>query len=698
MATDPICGMFVDEATADLTFFRENRTYYFCSTTCREQFVAPQAHLTQLRRELTLAWPLSALVLFLSYAPGIPYGWYVAFAAASVVQFYPGRSFYRGAWDAVRNRVGNMDLLIAVGTTAAFGYSTLALFVPDRFPASYYFDASALIVTLILSGNFLEAFTRSRASSALRSLKELLPPKSHVLRDGRETEIDSVELRVGDRYRVRPGERFPTDGIVREGGSSADESFLTGESLPVPKAPGAQVLAASVNIEGSVTVEATGVGSDTLLAQVGDLLTEAEMSRVPLQRLADRIAAAFVPFVLGLSVVAALAWFFFGASGGTVALLIFVSVVITACPCAFGIATPAAIIVGTGRAAEEGALFKGRDALERAARVDTVVLDKTGTLTLGRPTLSELVATPGTPEASLLSIAAAVEDPSEHPLGKAVVAEARRRGLTWPSAEGFRARPGIGVEGTVDGRVVRIVANAAARAESVDVAGFDAAIAALEARGATWSIVESGGRAIGLLGFEDTLRPTAISAIAALKAEGREVVMVTGDNPASAQAVAARLGITRVYAGASPARKVEVLQELRRSGRAVAFVGDGVNDAPALLAADVGIAIGAGTDVAREAGQILLVRSDPATVPVALSIARATVRKVRQNLFWALGYNAVLLPIAAGLLVPVFGFGIYAILPITGGLAMGLSSTSVVLNSYSLRRAGRTIVPGPQAS
>jgi len=689
VATDPVCGMYVDERSADLTFFRENRTYYFCSSSCRESFAAPHAHLARLRRELLVAWPLSLIVVLLTYGPPIPEAPYGALVAAAVVQGYAGRSFYRGAWDSLRNRVGNMDLLIAVGTTAAFGYSALALLLPGRLSEAYFFDASALIIALILSGNYLEAITRDRSSGALRKLQLMLPPKSHVLRDGRETEIDSVEIRPGDRYVVRPGERFPTDGTVREGASSADESFLTGEALPVPKRAGSTVLAAAMNLEGTVTVEATSVGSDTLLAQVGELLTEAEMSRVPLQRLADRIAGAFVPFVIALAILSGLGWYFLGGAGATVALLVFVSVVITACPCAFGIATPAAIIVGTGRAAEEGALYKGRDALESAARVDTIVLDKTGTLTLGRPTLTRIDPAPGITLGSLLAWAAAVEAPSEHPLGRAVVEAARARGIPWTPATDFRARPGTGVEGSVDGHRVRIVAGAAARGEAIPLDAFGAAISSLESDGQSWSVVVSDDRPVGLLGFADPLRSTSAAAVAQLRAEGRQIVLVTGDNEASARAVAAQLGISQVHAGAVPARKVEIVRELRRSGRSVAFVGDGVNDAPALLAADVGIAIGTGTDVAREAGQVLLVRSDPAAIPVALSIARATVRKVRQNLFWALGYNAVLLPIAAGALVPFLGFRVYDVLPITGGLAMGLSSTTVVLNSYSLRRAGR---------
>jgi P-type Cu+ transporter len=687
--------MYVEEGSADLTFFRDNRTYYFCSSVCRESFAAPAARLAQLRRELAVAWPLSLLVLALTYGPRIPDAAYGALVAAAVVQGYAGRTFYRGAWDAVRDRRGNMDILIAVGTTAAFGYSAVALLVPGTLPPAYYFDASSLIIALILTGNYLEAFTRDRSSGALRKLEEMLPPRTRALRDGVEIEVGSVELRPGDRYVVRPGERFPTDGTVRDGASSADESFLTGEAMPVPKRGGSTVMAASMNLEGTVTVEATGVGADTLLAQIGELLTEAEMSRVPLQQVADRIAGIFVPFVLGLGLAAGLGWYFLGGAGATVALLVFVSVVITACPCAFGIATPAAIIVGTGRAAEEGALFKGRDSLESAARVDTIVLDKTGTLTLGRPTMTDLVVADGESEAYVLARAAAVERSSEHPLGRAVVEAARARGIADLPVSEFRSMPGLGVQGAIDGQVIEVHAGSAASERALSLGVLETARDAFETAGKTWSSVRSEGRVIGLLAFADTLRPTSASAVAAMRSSGRRVVLVTGDNPASARAAAAALGISEIVAGASPARKVQVVRDLRAAGRCVAFVGDGVNDAPALLAADVGIAIGAGTDVAREAGQVLLVRSDPAVVPEALSIARATVRKVRQNLVWAIGYNAVLLPIAAGALVPLWGFRVYDVLPITGGLAMGLSSTTVVLNSFSLRRAGRSRTVAP---
>ncbi len=694
MPTDPVCGMYVDEGPEALQLFRDNRMYYFCSSGCRIQFAEPRAQLARLRRGLAVAWPASVAILILTY--GVPFdGWpFLAFVLAGIVQFYPGLPFYRGTWDALRTRMGNMDVLIAVGTSAAFAYSTVALFLPGRLPAAYYFDASALIVTLILTGNYLEHLTRDRATGALRKLREMLPSTARVVRASGEVDVPLAEVAVGDLFRVRPGERFPTDGSLTAGRTTVNEAILTGESVPVSKGPGDRVLAGSINGEGVVEAAATRVGEDTFLAEVGRLMTEAETSRVPLQRLADRIAAVFVPAILTLAVLAALAWYAFGAAGLTVALLVFVSVAITACPCAFGIATPAAIVVGTGRAAEEGVLFKGHDALERAAAVDIVLTDKTGTLTQGLPAVADLTIVEGRGDAELLARAAGLETGSEHPYGKAIVAEAVRRGVAPRPAEGVTALPGVGIEGTVDGHHFEARSDGG-RAWGETPPTIRSALERARSAGRSVSVLVEDGRPVGVVAFEDPISPGAADAVRALHEDGLRVVMVTGDHASAAEAVGRQVGVDEVRAGVSPAGKLEVLREFQRAGRRVAFVGDGVNDAAALLAADVGIAIGAGTDVAREAGGVVLVRSDPAGIPLALRIARRTVAKVRQNLLWALGYNAVLLPIAAGVLVPFLGFGVYDVLPITGAIAMGLSSTSVVLNSFSLRwiRLGRRTAP-----
>lgn len=684
MATDPVCGMFVDERTAERKLVRDNRTYYFCSAHCLEEFDQPERTLRALRRKLAVAWPLSVAVLLVTYVVRFPHDGWVAAALATVVQFYPGSQFYVSTSDALRSRIWNMDVLIAAGTTAAYAYSLAVLLAPGLLPPALYFDASSLIVTLILTGNYLEHLTRERARGSVRTLSELIPATATVLVDGREQEVPVEVVRPGDRYRVRPGGRFPTDGTVLEGRSSASEALLTGESLPVEKGPGSSVIAGTTNGEGALTVAATNVGSDTVLAQVGKLVNEAETSRVPLQQLADRIAAAFVPVVFVLATVAAVGWFVVGA-GFTVALLVFVSVVITACPCAFGLATPAAIVVGTGRAAEEGILFKGRDSLEHANEVDLVLTDKTGTLTRGRPTVTDVVPAPGVSPEEMLSLAAAVESGSEHPLGRAVVAAAVARRVPVARAEEIRSEPGSGVRGSLQGATVAVLNLRAAQAEGVELASLSGGSALLDDQGRAWSVVLRAGRPVGLLGFSDEVATGVPDAVRALRNDGIPLVMVTGDRETSARVVARAVGIEEVHAGMTPRAKLELIRELQGRGRKVAYVGDGINDTPALAAADLGIAIGAGTDVAREAGGVILLRPDLSGVPEALRLGRRTVRKVRGNLWWALGYNAVLLPLAMGALVPLFGLRVYAVLPIAGALAMGLSSTFVVLNSLSLR-------------
>jgi len=697
MATDPVCGMFVDEREAELKLVRDNRSYYFCSTHCLQEFAQPERALRALVRKLVVAWPLSVAVLVLTYVAHPPFDAWAMLILATIVQFYPGSQFYVSSRDALRNRTWNMDILIAVGTSAAYGYSVVVLLAPGRLPPSLYFDASALIVTLILTGNYLEHLTRERARGVLRSLGELLPRSAIVVRDGKERAIPVSDVQVGDLCRVLPGGRFPTDGVVQEGRSSTVEAILTGESLPVEKSPGSQVIAGSTNGEGMLTVLATKVGEDTLVAQIGQLVTEAETSRVPLQQLADRIAAVFVPVVFVLASAAAIGWFVLGA-GFTIALLVFVSVAITACPCAFGIATPAAIVVGTGRAAEEGVLFKGRESLERASEVDTVLTDKTGTLTLGRPALTDIIPAVGIQREQLLAVAVGLERGSDHPLAKAVVAAAATLDGPAKEATEIRVDPGRGVRGSLDGEAVAVLNARAASEDGAEVGDLRVDAERLVREGKAWSVVLRGNQVIGLLGFSDEMAPGVPAAVRALEEDGVRVVMVTGDHEVAAQAVARSAGIREVHAGADPRAKFELIRGLQREGRKVAYVGDGINDAPALAAADLGIAIGAGTEVAREAGGVILIRPDFEGVAVALRLGRRTVRKVRGNLTWAVGYNSVLLPVAMGALVPLFGLGVYSVLPITGAFAMGISSTTVVLNSLSLRwvRVKRAAVRAPE--
>jgi P-type Cu+ transporter len=683
MATDPVCGMYVAESPDALQLVRENRTYYFCATECLRQFAEPDQELRRLRQKLTVAWPLAIAVVLLTYIVRPPGAVWVALLLASVVEFYPGWQFFTGARDALRSRTWNMDVLIAIGTGAAYGYSVVALALPARVPAASFFDASSLIVALILSGNYLEHLTREKARGSLRGLKDLLPETARRVVQGTEADVPVEDLAVGDRVRVLPGGRIPVDGVILEGTSSVNESLVTGESLPVTKRAGDTLIAGSVNGEGRLEVRTTRVGEDTVLAQIGQLVSEAETSRVPLQELADRIARAFVPVVLGLAILATVFWGIEGV-GSAVAVLVLVSVVITACPCAFSIATPAAIVVGTGRAAELGILFRGKDALERASTIDLVLTDKTGTLTRGRPTLTDVVPAGAERADEVLRLAAAVEEGSEHPLARAVLDAARSRHLAWPSATSVRARPGTGVEGRVAADRIS-VDNLPPRDSAEGVASTLAvALAALESQGKAWSIVRKGDFPIGLLGFADDLSPEVPAAIAALRADRIPVVLVTGDHRAAADVVGRRVGVSEVHASVSPAEKVALVRRYQASGRRVAFVGDGINDAPALAAADLGIAVGAATAFAAETSGVVLLRTDFRGVPLALRIGRRTVRKVRGNLTWALGYNAVLLPVAMGALVPWLGLGVFLVLPVTGAVAMALSSTSVVLNSLSL--------------
>jgi len=685
MATDPICGMFVDERTASLRLDRDNRTYYFCSESCLSSFASPEAARRRVGYRLAVAWPLAIAVVVLTYAiPSTP-AFYLAALFAGIVQVYAAAPFYRGAWDSFRSRMFNMDLLIAVGTTTAYGYSLWALVRPGSVPGAYYFDASSLIVALILTGNYIETLVRDRAGSALHHLKSLLPTRADRV-EGTEVHTVSIdELRPGDLVRIRPGSRFVADGIVRAGRSSVEESLLTGELLPAPKGPTDPVLAGSMNGDGPLDVEVTGTPYDSFVAQIGRLLTDAESARVPLRRTADRIAAIFVPVVLALSVAAALAWFFWGGASAPVALLIFVTVVITACPCAFGIATPAAIAVGVGQAAGEGILYRGGDALERAARANLLFIDKTGTLTSLAPSEVDVMPAAGQSKEYVLGLAAGLELGSEHVLARAVREKAKDANVPPLRVDEVQVDPGRGIRGRVGSSPVAILDGGTARREGVGLEGLAPAADQADSSGAGWSVVVAEGRTVGILLFRASLSGGARETMRALRELGIPVVMVTGDRLASAQAVARELGIERVEAGVRPEEKVALIRRSLSAGHRVAFVGDGINDAAALASADVGLAIGTGTDVAKEAGQVLLVRPDLRAVPRTFEIARKTVARVRWNLTWALGYNLVLLPIAAGALIPVWGFRVYLVLPIAGAVAMGLSSTTVVLASLGLR-------------
>jgi copper-transporting P-type ATPase V len=560
-----------------------------------------------------------------------------------------------------------MDTLIAVGTLAAYGYSVWALFGDG----DLYFDTAALILAFLLVGKYLEARGRARAGDAIRALARLGAKEAHVVRGGREFLMLVDQVKVGDLVRVRPGERIPTDGVVIEGASAVDEAMLTGESVPVDKREGDEVVGATLNADGTLLVRATKVGADTALAQIVRLVSEAQSTTAPIQRLADRIAAVFVPIVMLISLGTAVGWFVATRSVPE-ALIPAVAVLIIACPCALGLATPAAIMVGTGRGAQLGMLIRNGEVLERSRRVDIVVFDKTGTLTEGRMELTDLVGAE-----DVLRRAAGAEASSEHPIARAVVEGARDRGLDVPPASGFRAVSGVGVRATVDGLTVLVGRRSLLAAEGMEApARMDREAARLQSEGRTVFWVGWDGAARGLLGVADTLKPGAAEAVRALHDVGVDVAMVTGDNRVTAEAIGRRVGIDRVVADVLPGEKVDEIRRLQAAGHAVAMVGDGINDAPALAQADLGIAIGTGTDVAIEASDITLTRGDPRGVVAAIRLARRTFRTIRQNLGWAFGYNVILIPLAAG----------GKLNPVLAAVAMALSSVSVLANALRLRR------------
>jgi Cu+-exporting ATPase len=637
---------------------------------------------------------------------------FLLWALATPVQFWAGSNFYTSGLGALKHGTSNMHTLIALGTTVAYAYSVTvvlldafspAVLADNGIEAKVYFDTAAIIVALILLGRFLEAGARGRTSEAIRRLIGLRPTSARVLRDGNEIDIPVDQVIIGDTVMVRPGEKIPVDGLVTDGYSAVDESMLTGESMPVEKVPGDKIFGATINSNGALYFEATQVGGETVLAQIIGLVEEAQGSKAPIQRLADQVASYFVPAVIIASLAAFAFWMLLGpAPVLTFSTLVLVSVLIIACPCALGLATPTAIIVGTGKGAELGVLIKQAEALEIAHKVDTVVLDKTGTLTTGKPVVTDLIVSDesGSSEQDLLFLAASAERGSEHPLGEAIVMEAQARGLTLEPVSAFEAIPGRGISAQVDGRSVRFGNLALMEDSGVLVNGLSEQASALAAQGKTPMFLASDGRAVGLIAVADTVKPEASEGLARLRRMGLEVVMLTGDNVQTAHAIAGQLGVERVEAEVLPQDKAAVIKRLQAEGRVVAMVGDGINDAPALVQADVGLAMASGTDVAMESADITLMRSDVNGVATALELSRQTIRTIKQNLFWAFFYNVMLIPVAAGVLYPVFQglggvpggleffFGEQGFLnPALAALAMAFSSVTVVANSLRLRRA-----------
>ncbi|MGX6569531.1 heavy metal translocating P-type ATPase, partial [Cupriavidus necator] len=678
---------------------RGNRKYYFCSESCLRTFESPERELKAMKTRVTIALTgvlalavlragaflaLAAGATLLTWAPIPALPWFTwgmwLFLLVTPVQFIGGWSFYKGAWNAIRTRNINMDFLIALGTSVAYFYSVVVLFFPSWLPVKVeerdvYFEVSAVIIAFVLLGKYMEEIIKKKSSAAVRRLLDLRPAVAHVLRDGKEVEIPAESIMVGEAVVVRPGEKIPTDGKVIDGQTSIDESMLTGESMPVEKTPGAAVIGGTLNRSGAFTFQATKIGAETALAQIIKMVEDAQASTAQIQRLADQVTAYFVPAVVVVA--------FLALAGWTVAghfphgLLAFVAVLIISCPCALGVATPAALMVGVGKGADNGILIRGGEVLERAEKLTAVVFDKTGTITRGEPTVTDVIPFAGQEETGLLSLAAAVEAGSEHPLGEAIVRAAQHRALSLLKATSISALPGMGIQGLVDGQQIWLGNRRLFARQGIPTEAVEALLGKLEADGKTAMMVGAGTQVLGVVAVADTVKPEAAEAVAALQASNIKVVLLSGDNRRTAEAIGRQVGIERVIAEVLPQDKVTTIQALQKQGEVVAMVGDGVNDAPALAVADIGIAIGSGSDVAKETGGIILIRNDVRDVVASIHLSRATMRKIKQNLFWAFIYNTIGIPVAA------LGF----LNPIIAAAAMALSSLSVVANSALLKRA-----------
>jgi Cu+-exporting ATPase len=628
---------------------------------------------------------------------------YLLWVLATPVQFWAGWQFYKGFWGGLKHKTANMNTLIAVGTSVAYIYSVIAILFPEFIAsggrmAHVYFETSVLIIALILLGRFLEARAKGQTSEAIKKLMGLRAKTARVIRNEEEVDIPVEEVQVGDIVVVRPGEKIPVDGKITEGYSSVDESMITGESIPVEKNKGDKVIGATINKTGSFRFEATKVGKETALAQIIKLVEEAQGSKAPIQKLADIISAYFVPAVIGIAALTFILWFFIGPPPAlTFALLNAVAVLIIACPCALGLATPTAIMVGTGKGAENGVLIRSAEALETAHKIKAIILDKTGTLTQGQPAVTDVVTVSGFNETELLSLAASAEQGSEHPLGEAIVTAAREKKLTLSKTTEFNAIPGHGIESRINGHKVLLGNLKLIKERGFHLNGLESKSVKLSEEGKTPMFVSIDDKVAGIIAVADTLKPSSEETVSQLQRLGLEVIMLTGDNKRTAEAIARQVGIDRVLAEVLPKNKVSEVKRLQDEGKIVAMVGDGINDAPALAQANVGIAIGTGTDIAMEAADVTLISGDLRGLVTAISLSKKTMRTIKQNLFWAFAYNTALIPVAAGILYLIFGqsgtpeglrffFGDYGFLnPVLAALAMAASSITVVSNSLRLR-------------
>ena len=713
-AKDPICGMVVDKQKS-LKKDLGGRTYYFCSDGCLRTFEAPEEELKSMKKRVTIALfgvlalailraafflGLAAGATIVTWAPIPQLPWFTwgmwLFLLVTPVQFLGGWSFYKGSYNAIKNRMINMDALIALGTSVAYLYSVIVIFTPDILPIKIaerdvYFEVSAVIIAFVLLGKYMEEIIKKKSSAAVRKLLDLKPQTAHVIREGQEMEIPAEFVQIGDVIVVRPGEKMPADGVVTEGSSAVDEKMITGESIPVEKRTGDEVIGGTINKVGMLKFRARRVGAETTLSQIIKMVEEAQASTAPIQRIADQAAGYFVPAVVIAAFLAFFGWWIMG--NFPQGLLSFIAVLIIACPCALGIATPAALMVGVGKGAEAGILIRGGEYLERAQKLSTVVLDKTGTLTKGEPSVTDIIGVAGSSkqiageklevrgqklemsEDEILQLAAIAEKGSEHPLAEAILKAARMRNLDIPDPGSFEAVPGHGVKIGYKGETILLGNRRLMEVNGIPSAGIEDQLTRLEEQGKTAMLLAKNQGILGIIAVADTLKESSIAAISALKKERVEVIMLTGDNERTAKAIAKQLGIVNVIANVLPGEKAGVIKDLQASGKVVAMVGDGINDAPALAQADIGIAIGSGSDVAKETGGIILVRDDVRDVVAGIRLSRGTMRKIKQNLFWAFIYNTIGIPIAA------LGF----LNPIIAAAAMALSSLSVVANSATLK-------------
>ena len=746
MAKDPICGMFVEEKSSSIKHIsKEGMSYYFCSSGCLNEFTEPEKEMKRLKMHVIASIILSIPIITLTYVDIFPENVnnFILLGLATPIQFWIGWRFYKGFWDSVKAKAANMDTLIAIGTSAAYFYSAIVTILPGLFPfEDVYFETAAIIITLLLVGRLLETRTKEKASYAVRKLLDLQPRIAKVVKEdtGDEIEIPVEKVQEADIMIIRPGEKIPTDGIIVKGSSALDESVITGESIPVDKNKGDEVIGSTINKSGLIHVKATKVGRDTVLSNIIKMVESARTGKAPMQKMADQVAKYFVPAVVTIAILSGFGWYFFGGIGLTFSLLAFVSVMIIACPCALGIATPAALMIGSGKAAENGILFKGGEQLEIAKKIKTIVFDKTGTLTKGKPQVTDIIILDNDvenketnisnrdsveeskktkiTESELLRLAAISEMGSEHPLGQAIIQKAindpniGKGSISAPDS--FESISGLGLKAVYGKHVVLIGNRKLMNYSNVltlekNKEKINSKLCELEKEGKTAVIVSIDGKISGIIALSDTLKEYAKETVNSLKSMGIDIFMLTGDNLNTANAIASKLGIENIIADVLPDEKERVISDLldktkkkknnshvksdrggeessSLGGGGVAMVGDGINDAPALAKADLGIAIGSGTDVAKETGGIILIKNDLRDIITAIDLGKKTVSKIKQNLFWAFVYNTGLIPVAAGILVPFFGPGVYSWLPFLAASAMAFSSVTVVGNSLLLGR------------